>query len=92
MWQNLSGKPHQLSRLIGTPEADHESLCPGSNERLEPRDAVSDSILLSRQGAKLAKLETQIRSCKNSVLTLAYFAPLRDYILLRNRIYLPQRR
>src|SRR5262249_9062644 len=34
------GKPYQLSRLIGTPEADHDRLCPRSNKRLEPGDAV----------------------------------------------------
>src|SRR5918995_1593810 len=40
MWQNISGKPRQLSGLIGTPEADHDSLCPSSTKRLEPCDAL----------------------------------------------------
>src|SRR5262245_36759861 len=38
--QNLSGKPHQLSRLIGTAEANDDGLCSGSDERFEPCDAV----------------------------------------------------
>src|SRR5262245_22281404 len=39
-WQNLSVKPFHLSRLIGTAEANHDSLCPRSNKRLEPCGAV----------------------------------------------------
>src|SRR5262249_55423171 len=38
--QNLLGKPYQLSRLIGTAEADHDSLCSRSNKNLEPCRAV----------------------------------------------------
>jgi len=40
MGQNVSGKPHQLPGLIGTSEADHDTLCAGSNKRLEPCDAM----------------------------------------------------
>ena len=50
IWQYLLGKPRQLSRLIGTAEADHDRLRAGGNKRLEPcntlfRRAGAETVL-----------------------------------------------
>src|SRR5262245_2790966 len=62
MWQNLPGKPRKLSFLIGTSESDHDTLCPGNNERLEPSNAMF-------RRARAEAVPSRLHLIRNSVVT-----------------------